>query len=85
MQQEQAEEERHLSEKEHQFCLVDRLGLVILMQKFCSNKAQRSDKDNQAELEVLKRYFANREHLKYEKTEHDDILVRTFSTRPEHG
>jgi hypothetical protein len=36
MREEQEKEEKKLAEKEHQFLVVDRLGLVMLLQKYCT-------------------------------------------------
>lgn len=54
---EQAREERLLCQKEYQFYLVDRLGLVVLMQKYCGFKAKHTKDESKAEIETLKKYF----------------------------
>ncbi len=63
MRREQQEEERKLGEKEMQFYVVDRLGLVMLLQKYLVAKRKRraSNSENQMELEILKKYYANKE------------------------
>ena len=62
MRREQQEEERKLGEKEMQFYVVDRLGLVMLLQKYLvAKRKRRSNNENQMELEILKKYYANKE------------------------
>ncbi len=61
MRKEQEEEERKLCEKEKQFFVVDRLGLFMLLQKYLHQKRKRRMGENQMELEILRKYYNNRE------------------------
>jgi hypothetical protein len=70
MQQEQEREEKRLKEKEQQFFVVDRLGLVMLLQKYCALKKGRKVSENRMELEILKKYFSNREYFDLNNEEH---------------
>ena len=63
MRLEQQEEERKLGEKEMQFFVVDRLGLVMLVQKYLVAKRKKRSSENQMELDILKKYYANKENF----------------------
>ena len=68
MKREQQEEEKKLTEKEKQFYIVDRLGLVMLLQKYLHQKRKRRLAENQHELQVLWKYYNNRETFNSEET-----------------
>jgi hypothetical protein len=39
------------------------MGLVMLMQKYCSERKKRRREENRMELDILKKYFENRENF----------------------
>lgn len=68
MREEHAREEKLLSEREHEFFIIDRLGLLLLIQKYYQGKRitfdqMKSQKELLREFEQLKAYFYNMENF----------------------
>ena len=67
MRKEQEKEEAKLREREQEYYVVDRLGMVVVLQKYLEGKSKSNRKAE--EFEEVKRYWNNREEFGMEPSE----------------
>lgn len=64
-----------LSQREQEFYIVDRLGLLVIMQKYYLSK--RAAKNESAfEFEQLKKYFSNKENFSFLHKDPIEEMIR---------